>query len=74
MIEVELTKKNCLMLIVVNLNMHKTTKEVEHGIKELLGDKNVINLYFPKRYDNVHRGIVNMSINSPPHTSSTSSK
>jgi deoxyribodipyrimidine photolyase len=61
----ELAKKNCLMLIAVNLNMHKTTEEVEHGIKEILGDKNVINLYFPKRRDNAHNGIVNVEYQFP---------
>jgi hypothetical protein len=48
------------MLIAVNLNMHKSTEEVEHGIKELLGNKNIVNLYFPKRHNNAHSGTVNV--------------
>ena len=31
--EAELAKKNYFMLIAINLNMHKTTEEVEPGIK-----------------------------------------
>jgi hypothetical protein len=63
--EAKLAKKNCLMLIAVNLNMYKTTEEVEHGIKEILGDKNVVNLYFPRRCDNAHSGTLNVECQFP---------
>ena len=45
--------------------MNKTTEEVEQGIKELLGAKNVVNLYCPRCCDNVHSGIVNVECRFP---------
>jgi hypothetical protein len=63
--EAELAKKNCLMLIAVNLNMNKTTEEIELSIKEILGDKNIVNFYFPKCRDNAHSGIVNVECQFP---------
>ena len=65
LMEAKLAKKNYLMLIVVNLNMNKTTKEIELGIKEVLGDKNVVNFYFPRRCDNAHSGTVNIECQFP---------
>jgi hypothetical protein len=46
LIEVEPAKKNCLMLIAINLNIHKNTEEVEQSIKDLFGNKKVANFYF----------------------------
>jgi hypothetical protein len=63
--EAELAKKNCLMLIAVNLNMNKTTEEVEQSIKDLLGAKNVANFYFPRRRDSSHSGTVNVECHFP---------
>ena len=53
------------MLITINLNIHKTTEEIELGIKEILGNKNVANFYFPKRRDNAHSGTVNVECQFP---------
>jgi hypothetical protein len=63
--EAELAKKNCLILIAVNLNMKKTTEEIELDIKEIMGDKIVVNFYFPRRRDNVHNGTVNVECQFP---------
>ena len=63
--EAKLAKKNSLMLILVNLNIYKTIEEVEHGIKEILGDKNVVNFYFPRLHDSVHNGTVNVECQFP---------
>jgi hypothetical protein len=63
--EAELAKRNYLILIAVNLNMNKTIEEIELGIKEILGDKNVVNFYFPRRHDNAHSDTVNMECQFP---------
>jgi hypothetical protein len=63
--EVELAKKNYLMLIAVNLNMNKNTEEVEQSIKDLLGAKNIANFYFLRRHDSSHSGIVNVECQFP---------
>ena len=39
-------KKNALILIVKNLNKVKSVDELEHGIKEHTGEKNVVSIFF----------------------------
>ena len=39
-------KKNALILIVKNLNKVKSTEELEYGIKEHMGEKNVVSVFF----------------------------
>ena len=39
-------KKNALILIVKNLNEVKSVEELECGIKEHMGEKNVVSIYF----------------------------
>ena len=39
-------RKNALILIVKNLNKVKGIEELEHGIKEHMGEKNVVNIFF----------------------------
>ena len=40
------TNKNALILIVKNLNKVKSTEELEYGIKEHMGEKNVVSIFF----------------------------
>jgi deoxyribodipyrimidine photolyase len=65
LIEAELAKKNCLMFIAMNLNIHKNMEEVEEAIKELFGAKNIANFYFPRHRDNSYNGIVNVECQFP---------
>ena len=39
-------RKNALILIVKNLNKIKSVEELEYGIKEHMGEKNVISIFF----------------------------
>ena len=39
-------RKNALIFIVKNLNKVKGIEELEHGIKEHMGEKNVVNIFF----------------------------
>ena len=39
-------RKNALILIVKNLNKTKSVEELEYGIKEHMGEKNVISIFF----------------------------
>ena len=41
-----LTQENALILIVKNLNKIKSVDELEYGIKEHMGEKNVISIFF----------------------------
>ena len=40
------TEENALILIVKNLNKIKSVDELEYGIKEHMGEKNVISIFF----------------------------
>ena len=39
-------RKNALFLIIKNLNKIKSVEELENGIKEHMGEKNVISIFF----------------------------
>jgi hypothetical protein len=61
----QLAKKNCLMLILHNLQLTKNADETLHKIKELMGDKNVTSHYFSKLKGKLHTGSVNIECLNP---------
>jgi hypothetical protein len=44
----EVAKKNCLVLIAKNLNLTQPSFDVARCIKELLGEKLVVDIYFSR--------------------------
>jgi hypothetical protein len=60
----EISKKNCLTLIVKNLNVTYTQSEVHEALQKLLGERNVICTYFPKGSieRNMHDGVCNLEV------------
>ena len=61
----QLAKKNCLMLILHNLQLTKNADETLHEIKELMGSKNVASHYFSKLKGKLHTGSVNIECLNP---------
>ena len=45
--EQERTRRNCLVLIVRNINRAKTITEVEAALQDLMGINNIASIYFP---------------------------
>jgi hypothetical protein len=58
----EIAKKNYLVLIAKNLNKGLTSEQIESGLRTLIGDKNVVNVYFPRSENEMHAGIVNVEL------------
>ena len=57
-----IARKNCLVLIAKNLNKGVSATEIEEGLKTLIGDRNVINVYFPRAKRRMHTGIANVEL------------
>jgi hypothetical protein len=49
-----IARKNCLVLIAKNLNKGTNSAQVEEGLKTLIGEKNVISMYFPRAEGGLH--------------------
>ena len=63
----EIQRKNCLILIVKDCNLYYSESEVIATLKQLIGDKNVVNTYF-KDGDvekNQHAGVCNLEVLNP---------
>jgi hypothetical protein len=63
---VEIAKKNCLVLIAKNLNKGRMPTQVESGLWTLIGDKNVVNVYFPRSKNEMHASITNVEFLNTP--------
>jgi hypothetical protein len=63
----EISKKNCLTLIVKNLNVTYMLSKVHEALQKLLGERNVICTYFPKDSieRNMHDGVCNLEMLNP---------
>jgi hypothetical protein len=62
----DITRKNCLVLIAKNLNKGLSPAQVEHGIRTLVGDKNVVSVYFPRAEAGLHAGVANIELLNAP--------
>ena len=63
----KIQKRNCLTLIVKDCNLYYSTSEVTTALKQLIGDKNMMNNYF-KDGDvekNQHAGVCNLEVLNP---------
>jgi hypothetical protein len=61
-----IARKNCLVLIVKNLNKGLSSAMVEEGLKTLIGEKNVISVYFLRVEGGMHTGIANIELLNAP--------
>jgi hypothetical protein len=62
----EIAKKNCLVLIAKNLNKGLTPEQIESGLRTLIGEKNVVSVYFPRAEAGLHAGIANVEFLNAP--------
>jgi hypothetical protein len=58
----EVAKKNCLVLIAKNLNLIQPSSDVARCIKELLGEKLVVDIYFSRAQGEMHNGTANVEV------------
>jgi hypothetical protein len=56
------TKKNCLVLIAKNLNKASSPEQGEKELQTLIGEKNVVNVYFPRVEAGMHTGVANVEL------------
>ena len=61
-----IAKKNCLVLIVKNLNKGTSAAQVELSLKTLIGEKNVISVYFLRAEGGMHTGVANVEFLNAP--------
>jgi hypothetical protein len=61
-----IARKNCLVLIAKNLNKGTNSAQVEEGLKTLIGEKNVISMYFPRAEGGLHTWIANVELLNAP--------
>jgi hypothetical protein len=62
LIVVEIAKRNYLVLIAKNLNKGIAPEQIESGLKTLIGEKNIVNVYFPRADGGMHVGIANIEL------------
>jgi hypothetical protein len=58
-------KRDCLKLVVYNLPPTKTTEMIAHAIKEKMGEKNVVDIFFHNSDGEKHSGKANIECLSP---------
>ena len=63
--EKERAKRNCLVLIVRNINKAKLVEEVEIVIKTTLGSNNMTNIFFPNKEGHLHSSTANAEVSTP---------
>ena len=61
-----IARKNCLVLIAKNLNKGICIAQVEEGLKTLIGEKNVINVYYPRTKGRMHTSVANVELFNAP--------
>ena len=62
----DIAKKNCLVLIAQNLNKGASPTQVEQSLRTLIGDKNVVSVYFPRAEAGLHVGVANIELLNAP--------
>ena len=65
LIERERTRRNCLVLIVRNINRAKPIIEIEAALQGLIGTNNIASIYFPSREEQLHGGTANVEVMTP---------
>ena len=65
LLDKEKAKRNCLVLIMRNINRAKPVVEVETAIKRLFGTKNVANIFFSNQEEQLHSGTTNVEVTTP---------
>jgi hypothetical protein len=58
----EIAKRNCLVLISKNLNKGIAPEQIERGLKILIEEKNIVNVYFPRAEGGMHASIANIEL------------
>jgi hypothetical protein len=58
-------KRDCLKLVVYNLPPTKTTEMITHAIKEKMGEKNVVDIFYHNSDGEKHSGKANIECLSP---------
>jgi hypothetical protein len=58
-------KRDCLKLVVYNLPPTKTTEMISHAIKEKMGEKNVVDIFYHNSDGEKHSGKANIECLSP---------
>ena len=61
-----IAKRNCLVLIVKNLNKGISAAQTEEGLKTLIGEKNIVNVYFPRAEGGLHTSVANVELLNAP--------
>jgi hypothetical protein len=62
----DIARKNCLVFIAKNLNKGLSPAQVEQGLRTLVRDKNVVNVYFPRTEVGMHAGVANIELLNAP--------
>ena len=57
-----IARKNCLVLIAKNLNKASNLEQVERELKILIGEKNVVNVYFSRAEAGMHTSVANVEL------------
>ena len=65
LIEQERARRNCLVLIVRNINRSKSITEVEATLQDLIGTNNIASIYFPYQEEQLHGGVANVEVTTP---------
>ena len=59
-------RKNCLVLIARNLNKGLSPTQVEQDLQTLVGNKNMVRIYFPRAEEGLHTGVANIELLNAP--------
>jgi hypothetical protein len=62
----KIARKNYLVLITENLNKGLSPAHVESDLRTLIGDKNIVSVYFPRAESGMHAGIANIELLNAP--------
>jgi hypothetical protein len=57
-----IAKKNYLVFIAKNLNKGSSPEQVEKELQILIGEKNIVNVYFPKVEAGMHISVANVEL------------
>jgi Glu-tRNA(Gln) amidotransferase subunit E-like FAD-binding protein len=57
-----IARKNCLVLIAKNLKKGSSPEQVEKELRTLIGEKNIVNVYFLRAEAGMHTGVANVEL------------
>jgi hypothetical protein len=58
----DIARKNCLVLIARNLNKGASPAQVEQSLRTLIGDKNIVSVYFPRAEAGLYARVANIEL------------